>query len=99
MSKPFMSYRTYSGPRATRHDWTRAFNARMGIAAAKKAVGKESPRDILGVPMTATWTEIRTAYYKLAMKYHPDSGGRTADAAKFRRACAAYELLEDEFGK
>lgn len=74
--------------------WKSAFNKRMGLDAAKEAVGSGSPYDILGVSRKATWDEIKSAYRKLVMKHHPDKGGQPAT---FRKIQGAYELLEDIF--
>jgi len=53
---------------------------------------------VLGVPPTATWKEVRQAYYRLAMRYHPDrlGPGGTADQAKFQDCARAYRLLREE---
>lgn len=52
--------------------------------------------EILKVSRTAGETEIRQAYRKLAMKYHPDRNPDNAEAAvKFREAAEAYEVLRD----
>jgi DnaJ-class molecular chaperone len=72
--------------------WKSAFNKRMGLDAAKEAVGSGSPYDILGVSAKATWDEIKKVYRKLVMKHHPDKGGQPAT---FRKIQGAYEILED----
>lgn len=54
--------------------------------------------DVLGVPKNASDEEIKKAYRKLAMKYHPDrnQGDAAKDAeAKFKEAKEAYEMLSD----
>ena len=54
--------------------------------------------EILGVPRTASDEDIKKAYRKLAMKYHPDRNhGDDAKAAeaKFKEAKEAYEMLSD----
>jgi molecular chaperone DnaJ len=52
--------------------------------------------DILGVPKNASDDDIKKAYRKLAVKYHPDKnpGDKTA-VEKFREATEAYEVLKD----
>ena len=92
---PTLGYRTYEGARGSEQEWGRAFAYRMGLDAARKAVGKDSPRGILGVTATATFEEIRRAWRKLVMKFHPDNS-ETGDAAAFRRIQGAYEILEYE---
>jgi molecular chaperone DnaJ len=53
--------------------------------------------EILGVAKNATSEEIKKAYRKLALKYHPDRNPGDKDAeAKFREATEAYEILSDE---
>ncbi|XP_065192072.1 dnaJ homolog subfamily B member 11-like [Sycon ciliatum] len=52
---------------------------------------------ILGVKRTATTKEIKRAYRKLALKYHPDhnQGDKTAEN-KFQELGTAYEALSDD---
>ncbi|MDX1418965.1 MAG: molecular chaperone DnaJ [Rubricoccaceae bacterium] len=52
--------------------------------------------DVLDVPRTATADEIKRAYRKMAMAYHPDRNPGDAEAeARFKEAAEAYEVLSD----
>ncbi len=51
---------------------------------------------VLGVARNADEKEIKTAYRKLARKYHPDvNPGSSAAAEKFKEVQGAYEVLGD----
>lgn len=51
---------------------------------------------ILGVERTATAEEIKTAYKKQAIRYHPDRNPGNKEAEeKFKEAAAAYDVLRD----
>jgi molecular chaperone DnaJ len=53
--------------------------------------------EVLGVSVTATQDEIKTAYKKLALKYHPDrNNGNLKAADEFRKATESYAVLSDE---
>lgn len=52
--------------------------------------------DVLGVPRTATQTDIKKAFRTLAKKYHPDAAGNGAAVKRrFQEVNAAYEVLGD----
>ncbi|MDP3843891.1 MAG: DnaJ C-terminal domain-containing protein [Oxalobacteraceae bacterium] len=49
----------------------------------------------LGVPRTATQDEIKSAYRKLARKYHPDVSKEADAEARFKEMGEAYKVLKD----
>ena len=52
--------------------------------------------EILDVGRDADGDQIKKAYRKLALKYHPDRNGGSTDAAeRFKEATEAYEVLKD----
>ena len=56
--------------------------------------------EILGVSKDASSSEIKKAYRKVAMKYHPDRNqGDTSAEEKFKEAAEAYAVLSDETKK
>ena len=48
--------------------------------------------EVLDVSQRATEFEIKAAFRKLALKFHPDKGG---DPEKFKALAAAYDVLSD----
>jgi len=53
--------------------------------------------DVLGVSRTANDQEIKSAYRRLAMRYHPDKNPNDASAEeKFKEAAEAYSVLADQ---
>jgi molecular chaperone DnaJ len=58
-------------------------------------MAKRDYYDVLGVAKGASDAEIKKAYRKLAMKYHPDKGGSKEDEEKFKEANEAYSVLSD----
>jgi molecular chaperone DnaJ len=59
-------------------------------------MSKRDYYEVLGVSKGVTEAELKKAYRKLAMKYHPDRNKGDAEAEKkFKEAAEAYEILRD----
>ncbi|KAG5115442.1 hypothetical protein AAZX31_15G034800 [Glycine max] len=58
-----------------------------------RARRSESPYDVLGVSPSASVDEIKKAYRKLALKYHPDVNKEDKAQEKFMRIKHAYNTL------
>ena len=53
--------------------------------------------DTLGINKNATDNEIKKAYRKLAMKFHPDKNPGNKEAEdKFKEISSAYDILSDK---
>src|SRR6516225_6376563 len=54
------------------------------------------PYDVLGVPKTASAADIKSAFRKLAKKYHPDQSKEPRAKERFAEVGSAYEILGDD---
>ena len=60
-------------------------------------MAKRDYYEILGVDRKASGSDVKRAYRKLALKYHPDKNPDDSKAEeKFKEAAEAYEVLQDD---
>ena len=60
-------------------------------------MAKRDYYEVLGIQKGADKDEIKKAYRKLAIKYHPDRNPGDKEAEeKFKEATEAYEILSDD---
>ncbi|CAH1169750.1 unnamed protein product [Phaedon cochleariae] len=59
------------------------------------AMGKDYYK-ILGISKNASDDDVKKAYRKLALKYHPDKNNAPGAAEKFKEVAEAYEVLSDK---
>uniref|UniRef100_A0A7N0TN07 J domain-containing protein n=1 Tax=Kalanchoe fedtschenkoi TaxID=63787 RepID=A0A7N0TN07_KALFE len=52
--------------------------------------------DLLGVTQSANASELKKAYYKLSLQFHPDKNPDPESKKKFVKIANAYEILKDE---
>ncbi|MFL6381610.1 MAG: molecular chaperone DnaJ [Nitrososphaeraceae archaeon] len=52
--------------------------------------------DVLGIPKSASKDDIKNAYRKLALQYHPDRNKAAGSEEKFKEISEAYAVLSDD---
>ncbi|KAM3279548.1 hypothetical protein ACQJBY_046736 [Aegilops geniculata] len=80
-----------SGPSSSR--WTRRASVRVRAGAGGGGRRRESPYEVLGVAPSAAPADIKRAYRRLALKYHPDVNKEANAQEKFLRIKHAYNTL------
>ena len=75
------------------NQWKNAFNGRMGFNEAKNILSNDNPYTILNIYKNATSSEIKKAYYKMAMQYHPDKNIGKDTTEMMQKINAAYTIL------
>jgi DnaJ-class molecular chaperone len=92
----FKQYDTSKGYGNARQ-WKQSFHERMSAEDAEKilAVDSDSPWGILEVSRTATKEEIKKAFRRLCMKWHPDRNPDDQEKATrmMQKINAAYSLI------
>jgi DnaJ-class molecular chaperone len=92
-------YKTYDTSKGfgSAREWKKTFYERMTGEEATKIISDQAdtPHQILGVPQNATQQEIKTAFRKLVMQWHPDKNpDRVAEAEEMtKKIIAAYTIL------
>src|SRR5215208_4424280 len=59
-------------------------------------MSKRDYYEVLGVPRAANKDDIKTAYRKLALQYHPDRNKSSGAEEKFKEISEAYAVLSDD---
>ncbi len=102
MAKGFMDgYKTYdtSYGFGNTKKWRNAFHERMTGDEAAKIIGEQAdtPHTILGVALSASKAEIKTAFRKLVMLWHPDRNQHRIEEAEAmtKKLIAAYTILSN----
>ncbi|XP_074295622.1 chaperone protein dnaJ 15-like [Silene latifolia] len=70
--------------------------SKNGETSAPAVILRKDPYEVLSVSKDATDQEIKTAYRKLALKYHPDKNANNPEASElFKEVAYSYNILSD----
>lgn len=76
--------------------WKQAFNQRMGYDEATTILGVDDPYTILEIVIGASLAEIKKAYRRMAMLWHPDKNPGVDTTEKMQKIIAAYTFLTEK---
>jgi len=62
----------------------------------REILRKKDYYDVLGVPKSATDDELKKAYRKLALKFHPDKNKNEGTQDAFKKIAQAYNCLSNQ---
>lgn len=82
-------------PESSRAASDRAYTPEQA-AEAKRICSMSNYYEILGVSRSATEKEIKNAYRKLALAFHPDKNAAPQSEEAFKKISKAYQTLSDE---
>lgn len=63
------------------------------LLVCTKTTKAKTHYEVLGVETNATYNEIKSAYYKLTLKYHPDKNKSESAREMFHEISEAYDIL------
>jgi tetratricopeptide (TPR) repeat protein len=85
-----------TGPNNNRKNSSQQQQQQQAPAAASANRDAHCHYQVLELTMTASSAEIKKAYHKMALKYHPDKNSDEGAADIFRRVKLAYEVLGND---
>jgi len=71
--------------------WRKAFKARMTDIEVERALNGRSAYEVLGISNTSSAEQIKSAFRRKALLYHPDKNAESA--SEFMAIQAAYQKL------